>query len=134
MEWQGVLGWLMALGGLGLWLWEAYKVIQRQRVENEKMKELLQATIKAMQNLYQSHENALTFYRGIVTELLHRGSTMAAKKEKAQYVVKVAGKQYADEDPIEAIRKARNGGGVDGGFRLQGFFTAPRRLGKVARE
>lgn len=130
MDWQGVLGWLMALGGACLWLWEGWKVIQRQRLENEKMKALLNHAIAAMQHLYQSHENALKFYREMVMVLARANGEVMKKKE--EYTVKVAGKRYSAEDPLQAIRKARQNGASDGEIRLMGLFTAPRRLPKTS--
>lgn len=126
MEWQGVLGWLMAIGGACLWLWEAYKVVSRQRMENEKMKELLTEATSAIRSLYQAHENALRFYREIVMTLM-RG-TMAQKK--SEYIIKASGKQYSDNDPIKVIRAAQ-ADGVNGDLHLKGFFTAPRRIKKM---
>lgn len=131
MEWQGVLGWLMAIGGACLWLWEAYKIIARQRAENEKMKEFLREAIEAMRSLYSSHENALKFYREIVSTLLHDRSATMKKGDK--YIVKSASKQYTASDPVLAVKKARENGD-NGQLVLKGFFTAPRRMGKINRE
>lgn len=134
MEWQGVLGWVMAVAGSFLWLWEAYKVVQRQQLENAKMKEMLMEATAAMRSLYQAHENALKFYREIVSSLLRqRQGEAMRKKQNHMYVVKLANRRYTDSDPVAAVKKAQEEG-HNGELLLQGFFTAPRRFKKAPQK
>lgn len=133
MEIQGVFGWLMALGGIGLWTWEAWKIIKRQQAENEKMKELLKEATAAMRALYQSHEHALRFYRQIVLSLIRESDMAKNNKEGKTYVAHAGKKRFTGEDPLDALKRARNelGNSFNGELRLTGDFTAPRRVKKA---